>query len=144
MLLCENSIANRLEASKLLYGLLLELVACNNGVYNNKTVMIKLEPIISYMEKNFPEDISLEGLASKMGVSVSYFCRSFKSVYQLSPMQYLNSLRINHAKCLIQTTPKASVKEIAVQCGYKDTSYFCAQFKKSVGITPTEYRNLFW
>ena len=140
-LLCGNSMQNHMEASKELYILMLDLLAYRDGLYHKESSMQKFGPVVEYMEKYFSEEITLEELAEKADVSISYFCRKFKSVYFMSPLQYLIQLRINHAKKLILQFPQMSIKEIALHCGYRDVSYFTAEFKRNTGVVPTVYRN---
>lgn len=139
-LLKKNSMLNYFEASKQLYSLLTELTAHKNGFYREVPSIVKLEPVTAYMERNFTNDISLEDLAAEINVSVSYLCRIFKSAYHMPPLQYLIRLRINHAKQLMVSYNKMSVREISLKCGYKDVSYFSAEFKRITGFTPAEYR----
>lgn len=139
--MCKNNFYRHLEASQTLYALLMELIACQYGAYQISRPILKLEPVISYMEQHFAEDLSLETLAEQIQVSVSYLCRLFQSAYQMSPLQYLIHFRISHAKRLMSTFPQMTMREISARCGYKDASYFGAEFKRSTGLSPAAYRN---
>jgi len=63
----------------------------------------------------------------------------FKQVTGISFKEYLNKVRIEEAKSLLEHTDY-SIMEIAVACGYSDQSYFTKVFKKATGITPKQYR----
>ena len=55
-------------------------------------------------------------------------------------IEYLTEIRINKAKTLLSQGNETSMKEICLSCGYQDPNYFSRIFKKTVGQTPTEYR----
>lgn len=100
--------------------------------------------VVSFMEQHFNEPISLEQLSAIIGVSVSYLCRKFKEIYQVSPIQYLINLRMMKARELLTTQNRLTVKEISQKCGYADVSYFCSEFKRYFRLTPIEYQKRFF
>ena len=65
----------------------------------------------------------------------------FKLATNASPLQYLQGLRIEHAKELLKQSNLA-VSEVADMVGYQDASYFTSLFKKATAVTPIEYRSL--
>jgi AraC-like DNA-binding protein len=83
-------------------------------------------------------DVSEE--IEKSGYSKDHFRRCFKEETGLTPLEHLTVLRINRAKKLLCSTPRQSVELIAESCGFSDTFYFSRVFKKSVGLSPSEYR----
>ncbi len=82
--------------------------------------------------------LSVEKLAARALVSVALFRREFHRIYGVSPKQYLDSLRIQYAKTLLETD-YFSQKEIAARCGYKDVEYFRTAFKRKTGQSITAY-----
>ena len=74
-----------------------------------------------------------------MNLSPYYFSKLFKEETGENFIEYLTKLRIQKAKELLVDKEK-SMKEICGQVGYSDPNYFSRIFKKSVGVTPTEYR----
>lgn len=78
-------------------------------------------------------------LAALYGITPEHFIRSFKKSYQKTPARYRTAHRIQAAKNLLQDT-RLSVGIIAELCGYSDALYFARIFKKSEGISPSEYR----
>ena len=96
---------------------------------------------VSYIKDNFAKDISTTEVAARIGVSRSYFCTAFKKWVGMSFGDYLQRLRIEHAKDALEKTD-STVSKIAFSCGYNDIYYFGRVFRKAVGCTPLEYRNL--
>lgn len=68
-----------------------------------------------------------------------YLCRIFKQITSLSPIDYVNYLRIEQA-CTLLTTTTMPIIEIALDCGFNDCSYFARVFQKRKGVAPSEYR----
>ena len=68
-----------------------------------------------------------------------WFIRSFKRQMGITPQQYLTEIRMNKAKELLRCTGKRS-SLISQEVGYKDPHYFSYLFKKTQGMTPTQYR----
>lgn len=96
---------------------------------------------LEYIEENFSEDsLSLNGVAGAIGVSGNYFSSVFSQEMQMTFIEYVTKKRMEKAKKLLRQTEKHS-GEIAAEVGYKDPHYFSFVFKKTVGITPREYRN---
>ena len=70
---------------------------------------------------------------------------NFGSLQELgtTPLQYINQKKIEKAQLLL-ITEELAVKEIAFQLAFDDYSYFSRLFKKTTGVTPQEYRRLYW
>ncbi|MBO5415519.1 MAG: helix-turn-helix transcriptional regulator [Clostridia bacterium] len=92
---------------------------------------------MTYTREYYSQDINEKELAKNLGVSYSYFSRSFKQVTGMSFKQYLNRTRIARAEQLLITTKK-SVTEVATDCGYNTTSYFINVYRSIKGKTPYE------
>ena len=131
-----DSVYAHLQASGILYNMFIKLVAYACDLYEDNNLSIQLQPVIDYMWANLPNDIIIEELSAVIGVSVSYLCRMFKSVYGTSPIKHLIMLRMLTAKNLLLMNSQRTISEISIECGYKDTSYFCAEFKKYFNMTP--------
>ena len=100
---------------------------------------IEFTRVIDYIEKNLSEPISLDELASLAHFEKSYLTVRFKQMWGLSPMKYVNWLRIERAKVLLATTDM-SITDIACGVGFGSIHYFSRYFKEKEGITPNEYR----
>lgn len=91
------------------------------------------------IDKNFSDSsLSVASLAKKASVSEAYFRREFKACFGTSPIEYIRTIRTEHAKMLLRSG-LYSVSETAVESGFESISYFSSTFKKLCGITPTEY-----
>lgn len=69
-----------------------------------------------------------------------HFLRTFKQTTGVTPIEYRNRVRIDHAKKLLKNSC-FSVCEIAESLGYTSLAYFSAQFKKETGLSPTQYQS---
>lgn len=89
--------------------------------------------------------ISIEDLAMKLSTSSKYLSQAINEVYQRNFFNYINEYRINKAKSMLQSDEHTtfSIEGIAKMVGFQSKSSFYTAFKKSTGITPTEYRALF-
>lgn len=134
---------HQMQASVILYGIIAEIVAIKQGLLIPSKGDPFLEPVISYMKQNLDKPITIEECSELVGVSVSYLCRKFKEVYQISPIKHLINLRMVKARELLISSNKMTVKNISSQCGYSDVSYFCSEFKRYFRLSPAEYQKRF-
>ncbi|MEG0229056.1 MAG: AraC family transcriptional regulator [Oscillospiraceae bacterium] len=93
-----------------------------------------------YMDNNFKEPISLEDLAEITHVNKFYLSHTFTKDFNISPINYLITKRINESCNLLETT-NLSVSEIALISGFSSPSYFTQIFKKATLLSPLKYRN---
>ena len=109
---------------------------------NNKTATIDiLNSSVRFIHEHFYESVSVEQLSSISCVSKSYLSRLFLKRLGMSPMRYLNSVRVDIAKKLLIDS-KLSISDIAVKVGFSDPLYFSRVFNKLTGVAPTEFRKL--
>lgn len=95
-----------------------------------------------YIEENYNKDISLDDVSRIVDISPYYFSKLFKEETGENFIDYLTNLRIEKAKDLLMHSGM-NIKNICVDTGYSDPNYFSRIFKKQVGVTPTEYRELY-
>ena len=95
--------------------------------------------MISYIQQNFMEKISLKEFGEQFHLSEKYISRYFKEHFHITLSQYITHLRLEYAKQLLQDTD-IPVTEIAMQSGYQNVSYFIRSFKKTYGVSPLKYR----
>lgn len=94
-----------------------------------------VEPALHHVRNNYSEKITVDKLAGLCNITKHYFCRVFKTVTKKAAMEYLRDYRIDVADIMLLNTNK-SVGEIAEECGFDDTNYFCRLYKLRYGISP--------
>ena len=100
----------------------------------------KLRRVIDYIQAHLAEDLSLDAMATEIGMSRFYFCRLFKKSTGITPYQYLIKCRLDKAKSLLLSR-KLSVADVALQVGFSNQSHFTKHFKRLMGVTPKVYRD---
>ena len=104
---------------------------------NKKLEMIK--PAVEHIHSEYTRKlISIDELSSMCGITPEYFRKIFKIYYGISPVKYINDLKISHAIEML-ASGMYSVAEAALQSGYTDMSHFSREFKKTVGISPKTF-----
>jgi two-component system, response regulator YesN len=99
-----------------------------------------MEQIKQYIMAHSHEEISLDTLGTKMGLSPIYISKMFKEKLGINYIDFLTECRIEKAKNLMND-PNRSIKEIAIEVGYHEPNYFSKVFKKIVHVSPREYQN---
>lgn len=94
---------------------------------------------LRYLNDNYMYKISISDLASTIGVERSYLWRVFLQEYHESPQKYLQRLRMEKARSLLESST-LSIADIASRVGYDDYTSFTKMFRQKVGMSPTEYR----
>lgn len=94
---------------------------------------------VELINRRVGEEPSVTELARMVGLSEYHFIRVFRQLMGVTPGQYIIISRMNHAKYLLKTTA-LSVGEIAAMAGYSSESMFTAAFRRTQGMTPTQYR----
>jgi len=107
--------------------------ACSNPKSN------AIAPALSYIQKNYRNNISISDLSTQCNFSVSHFSRLFKEIIGISPQAYLLQTRIKFTKILLETTT-LSITYIADSSGYNTLSSFNRTFKSCFGVSPSECR----
>lgn len=97
-----------------------------------------IDSIAEYIRTNYSQNITLDILCEKFNVSKYYLSRRFKEICGIGLIEYLNSVRITNAEQLLRNSDM-SVSDIAYHCGFNDSNYFAAVFKKLKGISPLKY-----
>ena len=111
----------------------------NNPVKDTKNENIVFSQIMAYLTENYTKNIQIKDVAKATHYSESYVSHIFTSVKKTSIMFYVNDLRIQKSKELLEKTD-FSITEISYLVGFNDSNYFTSTFKKYASITPTKYR----
>ena len=107
---------------------------------HNEQLLKSVQEVLRYLEEHYHEDIGLEIIAEKVGLSPNYLSSIFKQTIGSSFIEYITDLRIKKAKEKLHDL-NLSVYEIAESIGYSSSQYFSRVFKNNVGMTPSAYRN---
>lgn len=100
----------------------------------------RMKQMLNWIHNHYTDKILLEDIAKAGQLSRSECCRYFKKVLKTTPLNYVTNYRIQKSSVLLKQTD-ASVTEVAYQVGFNSTSYFIDKFKKSMEMTPLEYKN---
>jgi AraC family transcriptional regulator len=98
-----------------------------------------LRCIEEYIDVHLEKDLSVEELASHLGISTSYFARSFVKSVGLAPHAYVMRRRLLHAQELLAST-EVPLSDIALATGFADQSHFCRRFHEMIGVPPRTFR----
>lgn len=101
-----------------------------------------ISSIMRYMQEHLSEEISLSVLAEEFHLNPQYISQLFKNEIGVGFLAYLTNIRIEKAKKLLLST-SLSVTEISERTGYGDYRVFTKVFKKTEGITPSQFRREF-
>ena len=108
--------------------------------YKSSTNAKLFKPLLEFIEKSYMKPITLLDMAQVSGMSTSHFSVLFREFFRQTPMDYLNSYRIERA-CLFLINSELPVTEVAYRCGFNDSAYFVKVFKKYKTLTPKKYRS---
>ncbi|GBF73435.1 AraC family transcriptional regulator [Paenibacillus sp. 598K] len=99
-----------------------------------------IDQVLEYIHDNYMRsDLSLNLLADQFGLSVSYISKQFKEQQECNFIDYLMEYRMEKARHLLQSSD-AKIREVSERLGYTNVNSFVRIFKKSTGMTPTEFR----
>ena len=94
---------------------------------------------IRYMNRHYAEPVELKILAKIANMSERSFFRHFHVSAGCSPVEYLLKIRLQHG-CDLLINGNASIAEIAAECGFCDSNYFCKQFRRAFSVSPRTFR----
>ncbi len=101
-----------------------------------------VEDIKLWLSKSYREELDLGKLAEQVYLTPSYLSKLFKQETGMTITDYAIKIRIEEAKELLRSRHDLKTYEVGERVGYPDSAYFAKIFKKTVGLTPNEYRNL--
>lgn len=108
---------------------------------NLENTNIEVQAVCDYLENNYAEHIVLDELSTIAGMNKYSLLRNFTKLKGITPYRYLENIRVNKAKKLLEK----GVEPInaAIQTGFVDQSHFTNFFKNFIGLTPKQYQNIF-
>lgn len=115
-------------------------IECVSSIGSNEVSGI-IKKSISYMEKHYKENISLQDVAKAVYLNSSYFSKLFKEQTGTRFIDYLNKIRVEQSKKYLRQIDM-NISEVALNAGFCDQSYYTRVFKSVEGITPGKWRKL--
>lgn len=103
-------------------------------------VYARLSDALDHARGNLDEPLRVADLARRASLSIAQFERHVAELFQLTPQQWLTSLRLEKAMPLI--VAGRSIAAVAADCGFADHSAFSRTFRRHVGVAPRDYRQL--
>lgn len=136
-----NSFVDSVEMTGRLYCTLALFMKNSNSTEQLNTAGNYVQTAISYISANYSYPITVEDIAGYVGVSRSHLFRSFETVLQKSPKEYLTAFRIKQASYLLEHS-SLSVAAVANSVGFDNGLYFSKTFRKAVGMAPRDFRQM--
>lgn len=107
---------------------------------NEPVSNLYLQQATAYMQEHYAEDLHIADVARALYLSDAYLGRLFVRGYRMKFTDSLNRIRIQNAIPLLKN-PRWKLYQIAQKCGYRDQQYFSNVFKKTMGVTPYQFRH---
>lgn len=101
----------------------------------------RVQRVKTMIESSFDRELSVTEMARFVDLSVSHLQHLFKNEMDLSPAHYVQALRLNRAKELLESS-SLNIKQIMIRIGAKDRSNFERRFKQAYRLTPVQYRKV--
>lgn len=108
--------------------------------HSMKGYSLLIQKVITQIDSDLTADLSLNAMATTLGVNPSYLSSQFKKETGSTLTDYVNRRKMDHAILLLNSTP-LQIQTIALHCGIPDVNYFTKLFKKYIQKTPKEYRD---
>ncbi|EGT3797038.1 AraC family transcriptional regulator [Clostridioides difficile] len=108
---------------------------------NLENTNIEIQEVCDYLENNYAEHIVLDELSTIAGMNKYSLLRNFTKLKGITPYRYLENIRVNKAKKLLEKGVEPI--DAAIQTGFVDQSHFTNFFKNFIGLTPKQYQNIF-
>ena len=126
------------QAFSILYSIYFEGVRALSGEYSRRGELFS--KMTSYILDNYTDpSLSISDLAKKCGISEVHVRRIFKSEANITPIRYINFIRLSQAENMLKSS-NFTVSEISESVGFSDPFYFSRIFKQSFGVSPSEFR----
>ena len=140
----EDELKNPLPGKLFLcLALFMEIIAYlsrKSGEQNSaRQANFRIGDAIRYMNRHYAEPVELKKLAKIANMSERSFFRHFHVSAGCSPVEYLLKIRLQHG-CDLLINGNASIAEIAAECGFCDSNYFCKQFRRAFAVSPRTFR----
>lgn len=141
MIMCEQPDFLKEETFLFLIEVLIKKYSQPKGQAEPEHAGTEIDEVCCYLEAHYTERVLLDDLASLSGINKFSLLRSFTRIKGITPYRYLETVRINHAKKLLENGIEPV--DAAMQTGFVDQSHFTNFFKEFIGLTPKQYQTIF-
>ena len=135
----EQEDATDAQVAGILYQLLFRMRYGTNTYAPQDYSDERITQIIHYINEHYNQISDITQIAEHFYISKYYLCRLFKKQLGVPLISYLNMVKIRHA-CRLINGGCNNLTQVALDCGFNSSSYFCKVFKSEKGISPTQYR----
>lgn len=130
-----------IESIRDCYSIMLKLISSSEKRYSTNEKQKKIAPAVEYIAKNINERITNDDLANACELSTVYFRKLFTDIFGVSPITYIQDLRVKKAKEMLRSD-FGSISDVAQSLGYTSIYDFSRAFKKHTGISPMKYAKI--
>jgi len=134
-LLIADSQESKYQGTALLINCIYEILEASTGMHSNLSP--EIHTALEWIFDNLCDEIRLEELAERSGLSLSHFKRKFNAQVGMSPRMFINKQKVDYAKGLL--SDGYSVTQVAYQLGFNSSNYFSTVFRKFAFLSPVEY-----
>lgn len=131
-----------IQASFCQFIIKLSRLYCENEKFKISPLDRYIRDALAYMNLNYHEEVSIKDISDHVNLNISYFYKIFKKNTGMTPMDYLNDIRLNKAKILLEKSD-IPIVDICSFTGFNSRQYFTSIFKKQTHKTPSRYRRDF-
>lgn len=137
----QPAIGYHLQHRYILYELLYDILLSIQSTEENRNELLLISKATDYIHQNYAcSDLYIHNIAIATSISESQLRRLFQKILHQSPLAYLQTVRLGHAKNLLLYSTH-SISSISELCGFSSFYYFSKLFKQQVGMSPSEYRS---
>lgn len=145
-ILYDGSNYSHMKSNTVIQNILMELYEIAENVSKSRKVIPvqenSINTALNYIARHYQEDLTLDAVCNKMAFSKYYFCKLFKEHTGVTLHQYITEYRVNKSKELLSYS-KLPINAIAAKVGFQSHLTYIRCFKKSMQMTPSEYRQNF-
>ena len=139
MLTCYNS-AKKFSSTETLSRRAYDLFMTYFVELSKSTISKPVSLAKDFIKNNYQKNIGISDISKAAGVSQSLLFHLFKKEVEYSPMEFLQKTRIERACNLLLGDNNQKIKDVGIDCGFWDTSYFCKVFKAEMGCSPSKFK----
>lgn len=139
-----NDMTSKLNNSALTYKLLIDIYTqSEQGINSAKDAYAGNSFLYAkrYIDQFYMNRLSQSEIAKAAGITPQHLCRLFKNNLHMTPVRYLNEVRVKQAQILLQKT-SLSIVQIGEKTGFTTSHYFSSTFRTITGKTPSQYREI--